>query len=583
MYRKMSGPFDVIIIGAGVEGLVTAKTFLNIDPDLDLLILESQRTLGGVWAEQRLYPGLLANNILGTYEFTDFPMDHSFGVEPGQHIPGEVIYKYLCRYAKHFGLEDRLLCEVKVDRALQSEAGWELTTSSGRHFEGTGPLLLCSRLIIATGLHSKPNAIDFPGSSSLTRPLILNLGENPAIAAALVTDPSIKHITVYGGSKTAHDAIYKLASDDKIVSWVIAESGHGATPMIPSRLQIGPWKVWTEYFIMRRPLAWLDPCIWAHFDGFGPVHDFMQTTRVGQYVVRKILNFVEAGIFHSSGISSDPQSRMLMPDQDLSWYGSGAAILNYPTDFYEYIRSGQVEVTRKDIAHLEHGMVRFSDGSAMLTDVVFYSAGWDHIPSIELHPSSIHADIGFPSREYTNSQTSQWTDLDNRADCEILKRLPMLLKNRPKRPREDAVIQDGAPIERPTPWRLWRGVAPPSAQIRNIVFLGMFDCPQTCLRAEVSALWAYAYMFNKLEEPVKSISTMPSTRVDSQEERLFDTALFQRFGFWRTPYGHGVKYADCMLEGLPYIDMLLQDMVFIYLRRVWCWVGEILGGGTLMK
>ena len=88
---------DVIVIGAEVQGLVAAKTYLDIDPSLNLLIVESQKTLGRVWAEERLYLGLLANNIVGTFEFTHFPMSQVVGVEPGTHIPGEVIYRYLCR------------------------------------------------------------------------------------------------------------------------------------------------------------------------------------------------------------------------------------------------------------------------------------------------------------------------------------------------------------------------------------------------------------------------------------------------------------------------------------------------------
>ena len=43
--------FEVIIVGAGVWGLCAAKTFLAIDPSLRLLIVDSKKTVGGVWAD----------------------------------------------------------------------------------------------------------------------------------------------------------------------------------------------------------------------------------------------------------------------------------------------------------------------------------------------------------------------------------------------------------------------------------------------------------------------------------------------------------------------------------------------------
>ena len=78
----------------GWAGLVGAKTFLQVHPEAKAVILDESATLGGTWALERLYPGLKSNNLLGTFEFPDFPMrPDDFPVRQGQHIPGEV-----CRY-----------------------------------------------------------------------------------------------------------------------------------------------------------------------------------------------------------------------------------------------------------------------------------------------------------------------------------------------------------------------------------------------------------------------------------------------------------------------------------------------------
>ncbi|KAJ5438132.1 uncharacterized protein N7458_009130 [Penicillium daleae] len=64
---------EVIVVGAGIGGLAAAKTYLELSPLTNLIILEKRPTIGGVWSEENCYEGLKTNNLGGTYEFTDFP------------------------------------------------------------------------------------------------------------------------------------------------------------------------------------------------------------------------------------------------------------------------------------------------------------------------------------------------------------------------------------------------------------------------------------------------------------------------------------------------------------------------------
>jgi glycine/D-amino acid oxidase-like deaminating enzyme len=60
----------VLIVGAGVAGIATAKTFLHSRPAVphsNLVILESHSSLGGVWADGKAYPGLASNGPRGLY------------------------------------------------------------------------------------------------------------------------------------------------------------------------------------------------------------------------------------------------------------------------------------------------------------------------------------------------------------------------------------------------------------------------------------------------------------------------------------------------------------------------------------
>ena len=62
-----------------------AKTFLEVHPSSNIVILDYADSVGGTWASERLYPGLKTNNIVGSYEFSDFPLvPKQYGIEPGQ-------------------------------------------------------------------------------------------------------------------------------------------------------------------------------------------------------------------------------------------------------------------------------------------------------------------------------------------------------------------------------------------------------------------------------------------------------------------------------------------------------------------
>ena len=54
---------DLVVIGAGVRGLAMAKTYHQVHHHARILILDSSETLGGCWAEERLYPDLRTNNV----------------------------------------------------------------------------------------------------------------------------------------------------------------------------------------------------------------------------------------------------------------------------------------------------------------------------------------------------------------------------------------------------------------------------------------------------------------------------------------------------------------------------------------
>jgi cation diffusion facilitator CzcD-associated flavoprotein CzcO len=205
----------------GWHGLAAAKTYLEVNPSVEVILLDSACTVGGVWAEHKLYPGLKSNNMLGTYEYSDFPMDTAtYGVKPGEHIPGHVLHQYLTDFAKKFDLLRRIRFETKVESAEYKEGGgWIITISKG--FSDKDALakseIFAPKLIVATGMTSEAFLPKFAGSESFGAPLF----HSRYFSDYASTLDTAKNVCVLGGTKSAWDAVYAYASTGIKVDWVI--------------------------------------------------------------------------------------------------------------------------------------------------------------------------------------------------------------------------------------------------------------------------------------------------------------------------------------------------------------------------
>jgi cation diffusion facilitator CzcD-associated flavoprotein CzcO len=181
--------------------------------DAKLVVLEAESSLGGVWAENRVYPSLMTNNLVGTYEYSDFPMDEeTWGVKPGQHIPGKVVHDYLTKYAEKFNVLQKVRFNSKVESVERGkEGGWLLKI-------GQRPgLILAKKLIVATGMTSQAFLPTFEGQESFGLPLF-HIKDFLQHAKTLET---IKTVTILGATKSAWDAVYAYASKGLDVNWVI--------------------------------------------------------------------------------------------------------------------------------------------------------------------------------------------------------------------------------------------------------------------------------------------------------------------------------------------------------------------------
>ncbi|KAK3176383.1 hypothetical protein OEA41_007706 [Lepraria neglecta] len=327
----MEKHIDVVVVGAGLQGLVAAKTYLACEPNAKLLILDSNT---------------------------------SYDLQNKWVLAGD------CR---------------------------------------------CRKLIVATGISSIPSVIDISGSKNFSCPILpfASLGRS---ASNFLSIPFINNVAVTGGSKSAFDAVYMMAT-------------------------AGPFKTWLESLPDLRPLTWCSPCLWRDADGFGWIRSWLHDTRWGRASVDALWWAIGATLIRQTGLNTSDELIVLKPDESVFWYGAGLGALNYPSNFHDFIRDGTVRVRRNDTNHLKKDTIVFEDGERLETDALICVTGWEWRGSIHFLSPETHAELGVPSAKYTPSQQEKWDALDFRADREILHRFPRLA-TRPTKDfnREDLLV-----------------------------------------------------------------------------------------------------------------------------------------------
>ncbi|RAL68568.1 hypothetical protein DID88_007291 [Monilinia fructigena] len=486
---------DLVVIGAGWFGLAGAKTYLQIHPEANIVVLADNETIGGVWAKDRLYPGLKTNNILGALEYSEFPMTtEKYGVKPGEYIPGSVVHQYLKDFAKEYNVYDRIRFASKALSAEHKDGGgWIITIASSvtpATFEEYK--ISTSKLIVATGLTSEAFVPPLPGAENFVAPLF-HAKEIPKPFGYI---------------------------EDRQKYWIIRESGHG--PGWMSESYATPLKIWIEKLVNTRILTWFSPCIYGDYDGYGTIRSWLHGTAAGRWFIDKYWENSNAEIKIVNNYDGHPETAKLKPWSNSFFVGSMLSILNHDTDIFELVRKGAISVHIGDIVSLSANTVNLSNGGKIQTDAFVCATGWKHIPPLEFLPKGI--DLGLPH----TPESGELAALIERADKEILARFPRLgdqpISSKKAKPME------GTPEGKLEPFRLFRFIVPPKfIESRDIAFMGFMASVSTSFMSQFQALWVTAFFSNKVSIPF---------------DFKYQTILHSRFGRWRYPSGFGARYPD---------------------------------------
>ena len=335
------------IVGAGVSGLVTAKTFLQAG--FEVAVWEKEDEPGGVWARSRRYPGLATQNPRDTYAFSDFPMPRAYPDWPS----GEQVQAYLAAYADRFGVTPHLRLSTRVVRAEPrlNDAGWRVTLADEAGRERSE---LVDWLVIANGVFSAPHVPELPGRAAFE-----------AAGGRVLHTTELRSAAEAAGRRVAVVGFAKSAAD---VAVAAAETASSVT------------------LLFRRPL-WKMPKFF-----FGKVHlKFVLTTRFSESLFRYRRREGFERVLHSAGRplvwafwrgieralrrSFGLARHGLVPDEPIERL-VGCSLSLASGGFYERVADGSIVPRRGEPARFVEGGMEMTDGGRVDADVVVFGTGF---------------------------------------------------------------------------------------------------------------------------------------------------------------------------------------------------------------
>ncbi|KAI9370398.1 FAD/NAD(P)-binding domain-containing protein [Aspergillus egyptiacus] len=535
---------DVAIIGAGWYGLVAARTYLRLRPAANLVIIDSDNTVGGVWSRDRIYPNLVAQVRLGLFNYTDTPMPPYNGNPKDERVTGDMIHNYLQQYAEDHDLLRRIRFNTFVSNASRCKDGsgsaWRLTLTSSND---STEILDTEKLLVCTGVTSIPSVPEYPGAQHASIPIIhsRDLGSS----FEMLQDPSIEHVSVVGAAKSAYDAVYLLLSMGKKVTWIIRRDGAGPLAILPFKI-LGLMN--SIAVASTRLMTYLTPSI---LNTRGSLYWAFQRNPVGRWCVGRFWDSLTYLSNVHAGYSKGDHVQELRPEidrQSIFWANSGLGVVTLP-DFWPTLHSPNLTVLRDNIDSIKgDSTLTLRSGQTLTTNCLVLCTGWgDHFGMFD---DKTKAELGLPLSS-TSPDTSDngddddddinWLKYDAEADTAVDHRLPFLA-DQPK-------LKYTHRIGTHRYWRLYRRAIPVSLALRgdrSIAIMGQIHTVQTPLVSEVQSFWAILYLLGELD--------LPGAEEMAREVSLWNAWTRKRY----LTQGHKFPYS--LYEFLPYVDTLFRDL-----------------------
>lgn len=246
---------DVVVVGAGISGIVTAKCLK--ESGFRFVVLERSGDIGGLWTFRENDYGVMRFTHINVskynYCFSDFPFPDDIPDYPHNTDMAQ----YIKDYAKHFNIVDSIKHYRKVINIEKQGEHWKVTvqkveTDGLTTIPESQEIYVAKYLAIATGHHAKPSLARFMGQDSFSGEIIHSVKYKDVLTNHLED----KRVLVVGIGNSAVDAAVNIAAvgrckpvyiSTRSGAWVVPNYVFGhPTDLYANRLFLSlPWKLAT--------------------------------------------------------------------------------------------------------------------------------------------------------------------------------------------------------------------------------------------------------------------------------------------------------------------------------------------------
>ncbi|KAI1878294.1 uncharacterized protein JN550_000476 [Neoarthrinium moseri] len=524
---------DCVVVGTGWTGLISAKTYLDFEPQANLILIDNGESIGGSWRIERIYPSLYAQVKYGQFEYSFFPMRRE-GISDDGYIPGDTINKYLVEFAEKYDLSRRSRLSTTIRQITRLPGrGWRLDLGDEK-----APVQ-CAKLIYSSGPTSHAVIPSWP-MSDFDIPIIHSTETGTHLDAL----DKIQRATVVGGAKSAFDTVFLLLNAGKKVDWIIRKDGAGAAALMPPSI-----------FGLVNTIDVMSTRIFASFGASimatkGLSYKFIHRTTLGlacHKVFWRITNWIadrHAGYNRSSNAA---KLRPLPHGEGIFWANGGLGCASVP-NFWKVFHAGDVTVHRTEPESFVDNTVKLRNGTQLKTDYVILCTGFDK--NYDPFDDDLEVQCGL---KLDSTEKGKWARLETRAAKTVDVLLPVL--------RESGVpLRDLETMKTETingekkqlsfgPSRHYRRMVAPKLAAegdRSIFFPGLMHNVYTPLVGEVQALWGVAFMLG--------LHDVPSLPEMEEEAAVWNAWTAKRY------LTQGRKHSYGIYDFISYIDLLLSDL-----------------------
>lgn len=350
--------FSVIVIGAGVSGLLMARKLQELD--IPVVIFEKNEVLGGTWLEN-IYPGCGVDtpSHLYSYSFSRREWSSYFGKR-------DEVLEYLNDVAESTKLSDliRFSTEVIDARYDESRQRWSVTTST----LGVEQKFEANFLVTAVGQLNRPNLPDFPGADEFEG-IYFHSSDWPA-----ELDLAEKRVAVVGSAATAMqivpaivDRVAQLSLFQRSPQWIAPSDDYFR--LVDSDIQWLMSNVPFYYEWYRFRLAWI----------FGDrMHASLQIDPEWPHQERSIngLNDAHRRVF-TEYLRLELEGRDDLIKKSLPTYPPFGKRMLLDNGWFAAIKKPNLELIDEPMVAFTQNGVRSSSGLERKADVVVFATGFE--------------------------------------------------------------------------------------------------------------------------------------------------------------------------------------------------------------